>query len=680
MTASGNKEQYYFSLAFELAYYIHINKDIAFFVAEDALSGLASMLDHYERDRKPSARLRGFLKSGERTRPIRQTVRLSEPQMLQWLVYKHSEAWERQTEKGEGLYLTAEEDLIVRYVQHLVFTSLRRGSFYVTLAIGSLLHHFDRRETRVFYDILTQSDSARMKDTNYIGKQRLEMFERVSQRFGAMIQIVNKPGNEKQFVMRAMSPAITNLVIESLRRFTPWESACVLESGFDVTDIAGLYFTEPSGQDEELIEMNRIHTVLDPACFKTFGEGLARYVRTLPNEDQDKVCKYEALDERLEVPQFSNFPEGPSRGDRFQPPKLTAGDFIRLERMLSARAQRRKAFVPRQLHIYIDDVLSYSFDLKVQTRGALLIDRGASVVEVRGDDTVGELTLATLLLRDEQLHDDMFEDSVVQPSGQKVGVKLTPGRDADGKEGLQLEVTYKNPGLRWLLLQRVRRVRFGLTGISEDYYKVPLRSRPDYPRWARAGAAAAIVLVAFALTWWLLFLRTRQPGREPLDQSEPPSGQRQDGQISIASASPSPTPKTSPAIKTPNPAIAQASWSVDRETALRALSIERTRSETRRIDLSGHQVSILLSVPLYDDRGRRYTRYRVMLLYASGTRTWQQMLRSPRVSLTGYAHIMNLKLFPQQLSESNTYDLSIEGSVRNDWSPLGKVTLDSKRH
>src|SRR5215210_9570669 len=98
MTLAGSKEQHYFDLAFELAYCIHVNKEIAFFVAEDALDGLALTLGRHEKDRKPLERLRGFLKSGERTRPVRKTIRLNERQMLQWLVYRQSEYWERQTE------------------------------------------------------------------------------------------------------------------------------------------------------------------------------------------------------------------------------------------------------------------------------------------------------------------------------------------------------------------------------------------------------------------------------------------------------------------------------------------------------------------------------------------------------------------------------------------------------
>ena len=178
-----DRDQAFFARAFDLAFFIHANKEIAFFIAEDALEALTSLLGYQKKNRRPSEGLRGFWKWGERTRPIRRRLLLNESQMLQWLVFKHSEYWERQTEQSVGLYVPTEEDLVIRYVETLVFLSVRRSSFYVTLAIGSLLHRFDRRETRLFYDILTQSDSARMKDTNYISKQRLELLDKVFQRF-----------------------------------------------------------------------------------------------------------------------------------------------------------------------------------------------------------------------------------------------------------------------------------------------------------------------------------------------------------------------------------------------------------------------------------------------------------------------------------------------------------------
>src|ERR1051326_1180385 len=153
----GNRERELFELAFGLAYFLHASKEIAFFVAEDALSPRDTVVENQKKNRTPSERLRGLLKWGERTRPIRKTLVFDERQTLQWLVYKESEGWERQTEEGTVLYKPSEEDFVIRYIEYLLFLSVRRGSFYVTLAVGSLLHQFDRRETRLFYDVLTQS-------------------------------------------------------------------------------------------------------------------------------------------------------------------------------------------------------------------------------------------------------------------------------------------------------------------------------------------------------------------------------------------------------------------------------------------------------------------------------------------------------------------------------------------
>lgn len=678
MTTSSSKEQNYFECAFELAYYIHVNKDVAFFVAEDALDGLGSMLGHHEKNRKPTERLRGFLKSGERTRPIRKTIRLSEPQMLQWLVYKQSEDWERQTERGEGLYLPSEEDMIVRYLEHLVFMSLRQGSFYVTLAAGPLLHQFDRRETRLFYDILTQSDSARMKDMNYIGKQRLEMLDRVSRRFGEMIQPVKKPGDEKQLVMRSTTPWVINLVSETLRRLTPWETSCVVETGFDITDIPGLYFSETSANDEDLIEMNRIHTVLDPVCFTTFADGLSRYVRTLRAEDQDTSCRFDCLSERTRIPQFSILPGGSSRGDRFQSPTLTKEDYIRLQRTLDSRVNRRKSFIPQQLNVYIDDVLSYSFDPMESSRGQWLIDAEVSVVEIRGQDSLGELTLATLLLSEDLVPGKTFGDSVTHSGGHRVSLWLTPILDANGGvKGLQLEARYDHHGLGRRISRLGERLWFGLTAIGRTDDKVVARRSAGYVWLARTGVAVALIILAFAFIWWQIHRRSAQEvkSREQTKQSQ--GEQRVEGTRPVDSVSPSPLPKQSPPVREVNPLVAQADWSVDRDAALRAISLEPTRSGIQMIDLSRRETKVLVSVPLYDDQGRKYSHYRLNLSAAEKP-LWQRTLRAPRVSLSGYAHILDFSLFTRRLPDTGPYDLQFEGNIQGSWKPLGTLRFSPK--
>jgi hypothetical protein len=659
MTTANGKGHRYFERAFELAYSIHVNKDVAFFVAEDALGELPLLLGNQKKNRKRSSLLSGFWKAGERTRPVRQTIKLNEGQMLQWLVYKQSQVWERRTERGEGLYLPTDEDMIVRYLEHLVFLTLRRGSFYVTLAIAQLLYQFDRRETRLLHDILTQSDSARMKDMGYIGKQRLELLGRICLRFGNMIQTVKTARGEKQLLMRPTTQPVFALVEECLRRFTPWDTACIVKPGFDVTDIPSLYFTGDGGSDEDQVEMDRIHTLLDPDCFARFADGLSKYVRTLPVDNQDKGCDYGSLDERLAVPQFSNSPGGPARGDRFQAPDLTEEDYIRLERMLEARARRRKDFTPRQLCVYVDGAPVQSFEPGRAARAEFLIGRDAGVIEVRGRDDEGELTLAILFVEFCQIPmAGAFRDSVKHHGGRRVEVQLTPARGASAEdEGTLVEVRY------------TERPWFGMTGLTRSDRYSWERARAQYSWLVKPGLALLLIVVALIIVWFQLL-----PGRQevsPPQQAEQPPILEEQPHTPVPQPAPPEQPGPS---KESAPMIARAIWSTDPQTVLLAIPIEATRGEVKTVDLSRRQIRLLLSLPLYDG-SRPYPRYRVTLA-AADKRLWGRTLHAPTTGLTDNAHILNLVLFPGQLSATGPYDLQVEGWTQGVWQPLGHVLLN----
>ena len=667
MTTASNKDHLYLDLAFELAYFIHVSKEVAFFVAEDALDELPLMLGNQEKNRKPADRLSGFWKWGERSRPIRQTVRLNESQMLQWLVYKQSESWERQSEAGSGLYLPTEEDMILRYLEHLVFLTLRRGSFYVTLAIGQLLHQFDRRETRLLYDILTQSDSARMKDMSYIGKQRLELLARICQRFNHMVHTVKIPGREKQLVMRPTSGPATSLVLECLRRFTPWDTACVLRPGFDVTDIPGFYFQAES-VDEDPIEMDRIHTLLDPTCFARFVEGLSKYARQLPDDNQDRGCSYDSLSERLMVPEFLNFPGGSSRGDRFDAPTLTQADYVRLDRTLDARARRRRTFAPEHVSVYVDNVLAESFDSTRRNRVQFQIGPDAGVIEVRGRDDIGTLTLAILLVEFDQLQiGGSFKDSTVSKGGQKVEIQVTPIWDgAREPKGALVKVDYTN--LR--SLQRVtgpmHRVVPALGSLLQGHSGGSTGFEWKYPFLLKASAAV-VLLAALILTWFIV--RPSHPTMRTPEQA---------GRTATEEEKPVPPLISSKTPEPPQPAnkvaslIAHATWSRDPQAILRAIPAEPTRSEVKKVDPARKQQQVLLSLPVYDDGGRSYVRYRITLAEPAKT-LWQQTLRAPKVSLSGHAHILDLALVTQRLAKEMRYELRVEGWTRNGWQRIGHL-------
>jgi hypothetical protein len=652
MTDSHSQSERDFERAFQLAYFIHANKDIAFFVAEDALDQLPTMLGSQAKNRTPAEKLRGFWKSGERTRPTRKTLRLNEQQMLQWLVYRQSLAWERQTETGGAFYLPSEEDLIVRYVLHLVATTVRRGSFYVTLAVCSLLHQFDRRETRMFYDILTQGDSARMKDSGYIGKQRLELMQECRRRFGNRIQAEKLPGDEKRFVIRPATPSLIKLVDECLERFLPWDTTCVVEPGFEVTDIPGLYFSGAGLDDEDRIDMNRIHTVLHPECFSRFLDGLSRFIRALARDHQDKACDYNSIHQRLAVPLFSDLPAGPSRPDRFQPLELTDEDLIRLRRTLEARVRRRKGFSPTSLFVYVDDVLSESFDPSKTNQVRFRVGAGIGLIEVRGRDAIGELTLAILLVAwDEIPLGGALQDRVVHPGGQGIEIRLTPIRDALGDvETAIMEVIYDEPRRRWTEAL----ARLGPSRLQG----------PGYVWLAKASLLATLLLLVITSIWLWLGPRRRQMA--PSEQAEAPP---------VEETKPVPEQKEQPSAPQEAPRlIARAAWSMDPAAALRAIPIEPTRAESHTLDLSHRESSLLLSIPRYDDLGHLYPRYRVTIR-AAGKRLWRETLRAPAASDQAAAHILNLTLFREGLPRKGVYDVRVEGQTKPGWRRLGHVSL-----
>ena len=667
------KERELFEQAFTLAYFIHANKEIAFFIAEDAVEGLTSLLTYQKKNRAPAERLRGFWKWGERTRPIRKTLILDEHQMLQWLVYKQSEYWERQTEESADFYKPSQEDLIVRYIEHLVFLTARRGSFYVTLAICSLLHQLDRRETRFFYDVLTQSDSARMKDSGYIGKQRLELLDKVLRRFEGVVE-VNKSASDRQLLKQPLTESITQLVKESLRRFTPWGTTCVLNSNFDVTDIPALFYsgTTSNEDDENLIEMNRIHIVLHPECLDRFAVELEKYVRSLPESDLDAGCDFDSLDERITVPQFNTGRNEPPRENRYETPKLRVEDYVRLRRTLDARGHRKKSFVPQTLSVYADGGWSYSFEPK-NGKGQCVISSETSFIEVRGKDSAGEVSLALLIRGPAQTYDE-FEGSIIHAGGQKISLRTRRCHNVNESEsGIELEVNYKQnagvvDGLRELL---GRSKRFVMP--ANDSNKSEQTS--GVMALAKVIIAMAGIGVVGLLFWWSQFKPDTRP--EITEKALPSPSTNHSPQVT-ASSTPIVETEITPPTQTDNEYFARARWSTDQNEALRATSLEHTRASQPPLEMLPRRTRTIVGLPIYGSDGRAYSKYRTTLA-SSNKALWRRTLSTPEKSLTGYAHLLEVILFTSHLPKNDFYDLEVEGLIGEKWYSLGKVKFKRPR-
>src|SRR5437870_873005 len=134
--------------AFRLGYFLHGERDTAVQIAVRAVNKL--QLAATAQGKRLYYRLTGRT---DARRKARSKVTLSEPHLLQRLVFVESEEYERQKEQNVIAPASAadrpahESDLVIYFVKHLVRITTKRNSFYVTLGLSRLLYNYTTAET-----------------------------------------------------------------------------------------------------------------------------------------------------------------------------------------------------------------------------------------------------------------------------------------------------------------------------------------------------------------------------------------------------------------------------------------------------------------------------------------------------------------------------------------------------
>jgi hypothetical protein len=639
--------------AFELAYFIHASKGIALCVAEEAWCKLEHTIGRGQDKRQessPAARRQSGMSStpGTRTR-----ARLSDEQLLQLLVYAESDSWERATENGDSPYHLADEDLVIRFMKHLVRISLKRSTFYAVLAIGRLAYDYRTSEVRHMYDVLMQ-DGARFRDNPYLRKQKRVLMGEVIERFGKLVRIVKTPDREHRFLAQPTTQKLVDLVSECLRSFTPWNTTCVLPASFDSTDkIPAFCCSETDSHDESLIELNRFHTTLHPDCF-------SRIVASLGFDSPDK---------RLAMPQFF-FSNGNSpRGDRSRPPLLAEGDYRQLKQTREERSRRRRAFFARRLQVYVDGVEHAAFDPRRESRVTVRIKPTANVVEVHGQDGGGGLPLMTLLV---DYHDissgDALNHVLVLEGGQKITTSITSvTNDIGDIEAAHVEINYaETRSLRMLALLFLR--AWPSLGTSISRPAAGLRALEPRLSWAALmSIAAALILGVTAIIW-------RQLEQPAIDL--PPGPQIELPAVPAAELLVTPPPPPDPGEKQDQRtlAVARARWDYDPDAFSRAIRIERRRGDIPSVKISLAYTKLLAAVPRADAEGEVYRRYRITLV-AEENRVWRRVLRKPQGDVSDRAIVLEVALSAGIFPKADSYQLRFEGESQRGWETLGRVAL-----
>ncbi|MCI0490612.1 MAG: hypothetical protein L0229_28805 [Blastocatellia bacterium] len=502
-----------FVKAFELAYFIHGDRETALKVAAASLAKLEVACAAQDKRLYYSPRGRTS------ARKARTKVNLSEPHLLQRLVYIESEPYEKQKEERHN---PSEEDMVIHYIKHLVKITIKRNSFYVTLALSRLLHNYSTAETAEIYNLVVQ-DPERVRDDYYYRSRKGRLMKEIKERFANLINVAHGPRGEEKFESEEDSLRHAGAVRDCLDRFTPWSSPCVVPEGFDrfSDTIPHLAFEGDEPDEEHSIEANRLHSVLHPECYGRLAEAL----------DIDPP------EERLGVPQFhhsSNGKRPPS--DRRHPPRLEEAELAAVQGFLAEQSARRRGASAGFMRIMVDDRECASLDIFEAGRARFEIQEGAEIIEVRASQKGEDILLASLLPDFEKIQNGAHTSSITLEGGQKLTFSLSPSKgDFDEFAGAFVDFTYRETRFRRAASLALR--RFGRK-VSER-----LRAGLGEPLWKPAFALLFLILLVASI-FFLAQSGKDTPRSEEVVQAPTPPPEKEDRSNqpkSVQSTSPEPT-------------------------------------------------------------------------------------------------------------------------------------------
>lgn len=412
MTMQENYKDEWLDRAFRLAYFLHGKRETALAIAASAMNKLetASNAQFKRFYYTPTGR-------ADSTRAARSRVSLSDLQLLQRLVFVESEIFEREREAAGK---TCEESLLKFFIKHLIRISLKRNSFYVTLAVSRILHNYGTADAMEIYNVVVQ-DPERVHDDYYYRSRKGVLMKELKERFGAMLETVKVNRGEERFSAKPTAEDLTETARAALKFFTPWKSNCALPEKFDpFADILKPFYFDKNDPDEEhRIEINRIHAAIHPCCFERLTTAL-----NLPVPDQ-----------KMEIPNFmTNTNKTHLDNDDWRnPPSLKEDEMQKIKEILTAQAASRKAMSAGFLRVTADGAERARINLAETDAANFDLDAGAELIEIYGAGKNGETLLATHLLNFDELENGNQTQTILLEGGQKITFNLAPTLDEFGE-------------------------------------------------------------------------------------------------------------------------------------------------------------------------------------------------------------------------------------------------------
>lgn len=301
---------------------------------------------------------------------------------LQWLIYFESDPYEQRQEQS-GQCTT--RDMVIRYIKCLVQITTGMSSFYVNIGLNRLFYNYSTTELQKFYETLTE---LYLGPDEYRRGKRLLM-DRLETRFGKFLATARTEHGEMRFVPADNQDHWIDVVRDCLTAFTPWSTAgsCLIPAGFDAGsyDLTSVFSNRGQKVDQNAMEINRCHALIEPGCFTRLSQGL----------------RLGAPKGRLALPRFtmkSDDDKTDRAGGEPQIPPLTEQERSNIRQTLGTEAERRRRALPQSLRIRVDGVEPANIRLHGECNSSFAIPEGAKLIEIWTEHQGEDLLLATHLI------------------------------------------------------------------------------------------------------------------------------------------------------------------------------------------------------------------------------------------------------------------------------------------
>jgi hypothetical protein len=190
--------------------------------------------------------------------------------------------------------------------------------------------------------------------------------------------------------------------------------------------------------DRNELEMRWCHIFVDPICY---GQLLEELSMAPP-------------DTKLALPRFVMTDRRETHDDDTpigRPSDLSDAELDKIDRRLEERDARRRKIDPRSITLLADGVVRAELDLTEKIRGQIVVEAGASLIEIQARDDQGDVLLATHLI---PYDNNTFEFSrgEARTANGTLHFTVMPIKNTDGRGKAVLNLSYRpKRRMKWLL-------------------------------------------------------------------------------------------------------------------------------------------------------------------------------------------------------------------------------------